>query len=66
MKLSYQPNRKMIKTIENKDKAQEAMDVQDSIEDIEEIVQSLSQDVEFLRSCRFMDYSILFAIRRLS
>jgi len=27
--------------------------------DIEEIITSLSNDVEFLRSCRFMDYSIL-------
>lgn len=32
--------------------------------DIEEIIQSLNLDVEFLRSCRFMDYSILFAIRK--
>jgi hypothetical protein len=32
--------------------------------DIEEIITSLSNDVEFLRSCRFMDYSILLAIRK--
>lgn len=32
--------------------------------DIEEIVQNICQDVEFLRSCRFMDYSLLLAVRK--